>query len=179
MSMLKFTKVKQWQATFLPPLSEHNFSSSMRGSAGLFSVRRDMLQANVWSVDYGPPERIQKLMHFVKTYMRMRLDSETGVLLPSSKLQSQCLCCLGAASYLLGASWPVLKRLGRVLGGFRRLLGAPKLHLGAILNLLVSIFATQLSRFGSGISPKGHFKGCLERKHHHQLKVAEVVLGSG
>ena len=96
-------------------------------------------------------------MYFVTPCIRMRLDSETGLLLPSSVLQNQSLCCLGAASYLLGASWQVLGASWAGVGGFRAVIGWSKVHLGAILNLLASIFATQWSRFGSEISPKGQF----------------------
>ena len=54
----------------------------------------------------------------------------------------------------------VLDGVGSVLGdlgGSRRLLGIPKLHRGAVLDLLISILATQWSRFGSGTSLNGHF----------------------
>ena len=37
-----------------PLLSGHNLSFCMRGNTGLRSFRPHMLQANVWSVDYGP-----------------------------------------------------------------------------------------------------------------------------
>ena len=36
-----------------PPLSEHNLSFCMRGNAGRRYFWQDILQANVWSVDYG------------------------------------------------------------------------------------------------------------------------------
>ena len=36
-----------------PPLSEHNSSFCMRRNVGFRYFRQDMLQANVWSVDYG------------------------------------------------------------------------------------------------------------------------------
>ena len=48
--------------------------------------------------------------------------------------------------------------IGNVFGDFgdsRQTLGLPKLHRGANLDLLISILATQWSKFESGSPPKG------------------------
>ena len=87
----------------------------------------------------------------------MRLDRETSSLPPSSVFRRRSLRCLGASSYLLGGSWLVLGASWPVFGGFRGWMGRPNLHLGAILDLFISILATQWSKFGFGTCPGGHF----------------------
>ena len=66
------------------------------------------------------------MMYFVTTYIRMRLDSETSVLLPFSVLQNQSLRCLGAASYLLEASRQVLGESWAGVGVFQTVTGGSK-----------------------------------------------------
>ena len=51
----------------------------------------------------------------------------------------------------------VLASVGQVIEAKGWLLGGAKPHLGAILNLLMSILATQQYRIGVGTLPKGHF----------------------
>ena len=73
-----------------------------------------------------------------------------------------CLRVFSASWKRFGQCW---ERLGRVIEGRGWILGGAKPHLGAILDLLMSILATQQQRIGFGTLPKVTFEGCIERNH--------------